>query len=142
MTRGDVRTRHGLRRTSNEMTRARERLTPRIAGAVLAGLLGVPGMVLAAGPEPAPPYPAPPPASRSAPRRYYYPPPRVVEAPPPLSPVMRAVYAPFYVAGLVVRYGVYYGIVAPLEVFGRVVSYGARGGVEPPPPPRRREALE
>jgi hypothetical protein len=49
---------------------------------------------------------------------------------------MRAVYAPFYVAGLVVRYGLYYVIVAPLEVFGRTVSYGAKGGVEPPPPPR------
>jgi hypothetical protein len=140
MIRGDVRTRHGFLRTSSEMTRARDRLTRRIAGAVLAGLLGVPGAVLAAEPQPAPPYPAPPPASRPAPRRYYYPPPRVVAAPPPLSPVMRAVYAPFYVAGLVVRYGVYYAIVAPLEVFGRAVSYGAKGGVESPPP--RREASE
>jgi len=54
--------------------------------------------------------------------------------------VMRAIYAPFYAAGLVVRYGFYYLIVAPLEVFGRTVSYGASGGVEPPPsqppPPR------
>jgi hypothetical protein len=52
---------------------------------------------------------------------------------------MRAVYAPFYVAGLVVRYGVYYVIVAPLEVFSRAVSYGVEGGVgerqAPPPPP-------
>ena len=44
-------------------------------------------------------------------------------------------YAPFYAAGLVVRYGFYYLIVAPIEVFSRTVAYGARGGVEPPPPP-------
>jgi hypothetical protein len=48
---------------------------------------------------------------------------------------MQALYAPFYVAGLVVRYGFYYLIVAPIEVFSRTVAYGARGGVEPPPPP-------
>jgi hypothetical protein len=43
---------------------------------------------------------------------------------------MRAIYAPFYAAGLILRYGFYYGIVAPLEVFGRTVTYGAEGGVE------------
>ena len=51
---------------------------------------------------------------------------------------MRVVYAPFYAAGLVVRYGVYYLLVAPFEVFDRAVSYGAQGGVErqaPPKPP-------
>jgi hypothetical protein len=48
---------------------------------------------------------------------------------------MRALYAPFYVAGLVVRYGVYYAVVAPLEVFSRAVHWGVEGGVEPPPPP-------
>jgi hypothetical protein len=42
---------------------------------------------------------------------------------------MRVVYAPFYVAGLVFRYGVYYAIVAPLEVFGRALDYGVEGGV-------------
>jgi hypothetical protein len=52
---------------------------------------------------------------------------------------MRALYAPFYVAGLVVRYGVYYVVVAPLEVFGRTVTYGAEGGVERPPPPQPTE---
>ena len=58
------------------------------------------------------------------------PPPAVVEsAPPPLSPAMRVIYAPFYVAGLVIRYGVYYVIVAPLEVFGRALNYGVEGGV-------------
>ncbi len=50
---------------------------------------------------------------------------------------MRAIYAPFYVAGLVVRYGVYYTIVAPIEVFARTINYGAEGGVERRPPPRR-----
>jgi len=43
---------------------------------------------------------------------------------------MRAVYAPFYAAGLVLRYGVYYVIVAPLEVFGRALDYGVEGGVQ------------
>ena len=69
---------------------------------------------------------------------YYYPPPPRVAPPPPLSPVMRVIYAPFYAAGLVVRYGVYYVLVAPLEVFSRTVSYGAKGGVEAPPPPPSR----
>jgi hypothetical protein len=70
-----------------------------------------------------PPYP-PPPAAHA--------PLAVVEtAPPPLSPLMRAVYAPFYVAGLVARYGLYYVVVAPLEVFSRAVNYGPEGGVEP-----------
>jgi len=32
----------------------------------------------------------------------------------------------------VVRYGFYYLIVAPIEVFSRTVTYGAKGGVEPP----------
>ena len=43
---------------------------------------------------------------------------------------MRAIYAPFYVAGLVLRYGFYYGFVAPLEVFSRALSYGVEGGVD------------
>jgi hypothetical protein len=64
------------------------------------------------------------------PPRYAYAPPPVVAEPPPLSPVARAVYAPFYVAGLVVRYGFYYLVVAPIEVFNRTVAYGASGGVE------------
>jgi len=52
---------------------------------------------------------------------------------------MRVIYAPFYAAGLVVRYGFYYVFVAPLEVFGRTVTYGAEGGVERPVPPPRRQ---
>ena len=114
-----------------------------IAALTLAGVLAAPGVLRAADAPPAPPYPPypPPPPVRPAtpppPRPRYVAPPRV-EPPPPLSPFMRAVYAPFYVAGLVVRYGVYYLIVAPLEVFGRTIDYGAKGGVEPPPPPRDR----
>jgi hypothetical protein len=116
-------------------------LKGRIAATMLALLMVVPsGGLLAA--EPAPPYPPPPPpAGRPVPPPppRYYPPPSVAP-PPPLSPVMRVIYAPFYAAGLIVRYGVYYVLVAPLEVFSRTVSYGAKGGVEaPPPPPRRGE---
>ncbi len=61
------------------------------------------------------------------------PPPMVVIAPappPPLPVAMRVIYAPFYVTGLVLRYGVYYLIVAPFEVLGRTLSYGVDGGVE------------
>jgi len=50
---------------------------------------------------------------------------------------MRVIYAPFYAAGLILRYGLYYLLVAPLEVFGRTVTYGVEGGVDrgqPPPP--------
>lgn len=43
---------------------------------------------------------------------------------------MRVVYAPFYAAGLILRYGFYYGIIAPFEVFGRALSYGVEGGVD------------
>jgi len=110
--------------------------------AVLVALLLGPGALFAAEPAPPyPPYPPPPPPTRPPPPpppRYVPPPPPVVAPPPPLSPVTRAIYAPFYAAGLVVRYGFYYVIVAPLEVFARTVSYGAKGGVEPPPPPPRR----
>lgn len=43
---------------------------------------------------------------------------------------MRTIYAPFYAAGLIVRYGFYYGVVAPLEVFSRALGYGVKGGVD------------
>src|SRR5690348_13170265 len=107
-----------------------------LAGAA-AGLIFVASVALGQ-PPPAPPYPPPPPPSRQRPLPppgAYPPPPPVVVAPPPLSPLMRAIYAPFYVAGLVVRYGFYYAIVAPIEVFSRTVAYGTSGGVESPPPP-------
>lgn len=82
--------------------------------------------------QPAPPYPSPPSSGpRQAPPGYYvYPVPAPPPDPPPLSPVVRALYAPFYAAGLVLRYGLYYGVVAPLEVFGRALQYGTQGGVE------------
>jgi hypothetical protein len=103
--------------------------------ATLAAALAFSTAVLAAEPlPPYPPYPPPPP-----PPRYYYrphPPVRVVDpTPPPLSPGMRVLYAPFYAAGLVLRYGLYYLIVAPFEVFNRTVTYGVEGGVERPAPP-------
>jgi hypothetical protein len=43
---------------------------------------------------------------------------------------MRVIYAPFYVTGLVLRYGFYYVLVAPFEVFGRALAYGVEGGVD------------
>lgn len=52
-----------------------------------------------------------------------------VEPPPPLSPAMRGIYAPFYAVGLVLRYGLYYLFVAPFEVLGRTATYGVEGGV-------------
>ena len=126
------------------MPTAHASLKRRIVAGTLALLLLVPSGLLAT--EPAPPYPPPPPpVGRPVPpppRRYYYPPPPRVAPPPPLSPVMRVIYAPFYAAGLVVRYGVYYVLVAPLEVFSRTVSYGAKGGVEAPPPPPPRGGEE
>jgi hypothetical protein len=113
--------------------------------AILVALLAMPGVVLADSPPPPyPPYP-PPSRTRPLPPRRAYPPPPVVEPPPPLSPVTRAIYAPFYAAGLIVRYGFYYLLVAPFEVFGRTVAYGVNGGVEPPPPappPRHEESRQ
>ena len=98
-------------------------------GSLLLLLVSAPGTSVAA--EPAPPYP-PPPASSPPPARRPAPPPAypTVAPPPPLSPVMRVIYAPFYAAGLVVRYAVYYVIVAPIEVFSRTINYGVEGGVE------------
>jgi len=114
---------------------------------ILVTLLAMPGVVVADSPPPPyPPYPSPRTTRPLPPRRVYaYPPPPVVEPPPPLSPVTRAIYAPFYAAGLIVRYGFYYLLVAPFEVFGRTVAYGVHGGVEPPPaapPPQRDESTQ
>lgn len=110
-----------------------------LGAALVAGpLLLAVAPVRADEPEPAPPYPPPrPPRHAPPPPRVYLPaPPPPPPPPPPLSPVLRVVYAPFYAAGLVLRYGLYYGLVAPLEVFTRAVTYGAPGGVEPPPAPQ------
>ena len=126
------------------MPAAHASLKRRIVAGTLALLTVVPSGLLAAEPEPAPPYPPPRPpvVRRVPPPPGYYPPPPRIAPPPPLSPVMRVIYAPFYAAGLIVRYGVYYVIVAPLEVFSRTVSYGAKGGVEAPPPPPPRGGEE
>lgn len=65
-------------------------------------------------------------------------PPPVVVAPappPPLSTPAKIFYAPFYAVGLVLRYGLYYLVVAPFEVLGRALSFGPSGGVDYPPPP-------
>jgi hypothetical protein len=88
----------------------------------------------AASPPPPPPRAGPPPPAPplAEPPVVYAPAPTIVLAPPPPPPLpiaMRVAYAPFYAAGLVLRYGVYYAIVAPLEVLGRALSYGVAGGV-------------
>ena len=110
----------------------------RIAAVVL-GVTMFAAPVRAAGPYP--PYPSYPQSTPPPQSTYPYPPPRVVDPnPPPLSPAMRAIYAPFYITGLVLRYTVYYVLVAPIEVLNRAMTYGVEGGVErqppsPPPPP-------
>jgi len=48
---------------------------------------------------------------------------------------MRAIYAPFYATGLILRYGFYYLLIAPFEVLGRALTYGVEGGVQREPPP-------
>ena len=95
-----------------------------------------------AGPPPPPPPGEPPPPPPEAPPGPYVPPlpceppcePHAwypeVHDPPPLPIAMRVIYAPFYVTGLVLRYGFYYLLVAPFEVFGRALAYGAEGGVD------------
>ena len=111
--------------------------------ALAAAVLLLTTQLALATPQPAPPYPpSPPPPSSDGQQQVQAPvyrgPVRAVDpTPPPLSPVMRAIYAPFYVTGLVFRYGFYYLFVAPFEVFGRTVTYGVEGGVprrqQPPP---------
>jgi hypothetical protein len=76
--------------------------------------------------------PPPPPSQRPAPDCEMGPPCDFYEPhdPPPLPIAMRVIYAPFYVTGLVLRYGVYYVLVAPFEVLGRALAYGVEGGVD------------
>jgi hypothetical protein len=108
-----------------------------LVAAVLASALPT-GSALA-GPPPPPPSPprdAPPPPPGVRPPVYV--PVPVAPAhrpsdPPPLPVAVRVIYAPFYVAGLIVRYGVYYALVAPFEVLFRTIQYGASGGVDPAP---------
>jgi hypothetical protein len=97
-----------------------------------AGLLGVlllPAAVAAAGPPPPPDW-RPAVLVEPMPAVVYVEP--VPAPPPPLPMALRIVYAPFYVAALTIRYGLYYGIVVPLEVFGRTLAYGFEGGVDEP----------
>ncbi|MGH9887925.1 MAG: hypothetical protein ACREBE_20500, partial [bacterium] len=100
------------------------------------------GSVAVAGPPPPPDWrPEPPPPAVAPPVVVYGPvAPAVVyqpvvlasPAPPPLPTALRVIYAPFYVAALTIRYGLYYGVVVPLEVFGRTLAYGVEGGVDDP----------
>jgi len=81
-------------------------------------------------PPPPPPADAPPPIAVVAPPRAIVIAPMPPPPPPPLPIAMRVIYAPFYATALVLRYGIYYAIVAPLEVLGRTLAYGVDGGVE------------
>ena len=110
----------------------------------LAALSGVPVASAATPPPPPPrgapqsPHPPPPPGAPPPPPSVYVPapaPPVVVgpPAPPPLPIAVRIIYAPFYATGLVLRYGLYYGIVMPFEVLGRTLAYGVEGGVDGDP---------
>ena len=87
-----------------------------------------------AGPPPPPAHDVPrPPANDPLLVSMPAPGPGVVVAqrdPRPLPVGLRVLYAPFYVTGLVLRYGVYYLLVAPFEVLGRTLTYGAEGGVD------------
>ena len=124
----DALTMSGSRRTCADMTSRRIAVVVALVATIA---LWAPAR---AGDPPYPPYPPPPSYPPPPARTYAYspPPPRVVAPPPPLSPAMRVVYAPFYAAGLVLRYGFYYVVVAPIEVFGRALDYGVQGGVDRP----------
>ena len=106
---------------------------PAFRRAALAALLV--GLLIAAPALAGPPPPPPPPGYggpvyRAPPPPAYYQHYQRPPAPRPLPVAMRVIYAPFYVAGLILRYGVYYVLVAPLEVLGRTRDYGVEGGVE------------
>jgi hypothetical protein len=119
----------------------RRTVLPRLRWASLLGAFLVSAGLAAAGPPPPPGWrPVPPDAVYvPAPAVIVEPVPAVVytsppppEPPPPLPAALRVVYAPFYVAALTIRYGLYYGIFVPLEVFGRTLAYGFEGGVDEP----------
>jgi hypothetical protein len=96
-----------------------------VAAAQVSLLLAVPAY--AGTPPPPPAHHVPPPPDYEPGPPYHAPP---YEAYDPLPIAMRVIYAPFYAVGLVLRYGVYYVLVAPLEVLGRTLAYGVEGGVE------------
>ena len=132
-----------------------------LVGVLCVAVLGAPLAAVAQSDQegqPAPPPQAPvppgwngrpgPPPPPGYPPGYYGPPPGppvmvapvpppmvVAPAPPPLSTPAKIFYAPFYAVGLVLRYGLYYLVVAPFEVLGRALSFGPSGGVDYPPPP-------
>jgi hypothetical protein len=119
----------------SQLVRHRKEAGPGLRRASFAALLAallIAGPALAGPPPPPPPpgyqVPAPPPPVVYGPGYYY--PPAPPNPPPPLPIAMRVIYAPFYAAGLVIRYGVYYVLVAPFEVLWRTVDYGVEGGVE------------
>jgi hypothetical protein len=123
----------------SQLVAHRKQAGPGLRRASLAALLAaltIAGPALAGPPPPPPPpgyqVPAPPAGPPPPPPGYYYPTPPPHAAPPPLPIAMRVIYAPFYAAGLILRYGVYYVLVAPFEVLWRTVDYGVEGGVEHP----------
>ena len=124
--------------SASDASRFRSKRERALIAALLAGVL-LAGPALAGPPPPPPPgYGAPQPSvSRMPPPPVYVPapvagaPPVVQSGPPPLPIAMRVIYAPFYVAGLIVRYSVYYVLVAPFEVLFRTIDYGSSGGIDP-----------
>ena len=111
----------------------------RLRRAGFVGALLLPAALAAAAPPPPPDWRPAPPDAVYAPTPAVIVEPAVVYArptppppPPPLPTALKVVYAPFYVAALTIRYGLYYGIVVPLEVFGRTLAYGFAGGVADP----------
>lgn len=121
-----------MRTRDERRGRPERRVRCRWGGSATAALLALSWLAgpALAGPPPPPTHRPPPPPVVVAPPPVVVAPP-VVGAPPPLPIAMRVIYAPFYVAGLVVRYGVYYVLVAPFEVLFRTIDYGASGGVDP-----------
>jgi hypothetical protein len=132
-----MRTRNDRRTRGTRSDRSR-RGCAAVAALLAVALLTGPAF---AGPPPPPPpagHNSPPPPASWVPEPVYVPVPGaapVPAGPPPLPVAMRVIYAPFYAAGLIIRYGFYYVLVAPFEVLFRTIDYGASGGVDPNPTP-------